>query len=206
MAEARNVGAHSLSEEATASKVANLCDLFSLLEAEQVCELIFDCLYLSDVIHFDTAMCCKKTRPYILAVLRIYMSKVFKCNPTIEEAQIDWLIARKITIERCKLVQINEESFKKLFNSNIVKSLVYLDLFDVDITDEDDETESYDGIIIAKNCRNLEELYVNQDYGNYGFNPTNKSLSLLAKTVLILLLSILVIVVLLQSVQQASKP
>lgn len=110
MAEARNAGAQSLCDEATASKFTTLCDLFSSLEASLVCELIIGCLFLSDVIHFDTAMCFKTTRTCFIDALRIYMSKVLKINPTIVQAQIDWLIARNIALERVKIIQAQKVS------------------------------------------------------------------------------------------------
>lgn len=52
MAEAMSVGAHLLDNGTLDSKFTTLCDLFSLLGASLVCEFIFDCLFLCDVIHF----------------------------------------------------------------------------------------------------------------------------------------------------------
>ena len=142
-----------------ASKVSCLCSLYFLLEAGLLCEYIFDCLFLTDIIHLDSAMSCANTRPSFLIVLRLYMKKVFTHNSVIKGNQIKWLVARDITIEKCKLEDIRGKKFTKFINSQkIIQSIIYLDLSKVDVYITNEHF-----IILFKNCPNLLELYLSSN-------------------------------------------
>lgn len=51
------------------------------------------------------------------------MGKVLRCNPTVMSNQIDWLIARNITIDRLKVGATDEERLLKLLLSGAMQRL-----------------------------------------------------------------------------------
>ena len=156
-----------------ASNVSCLSNLYFLLEAGLICEYIFDCLFLADIIRLDSAMSCAYTRPSFLKVLRLYMKKVFIHNSVIKGNQIKWVVARDITVEKCKLEDIKESKFIKLIHSQkFLQSIIYLDISRVNIYIENEHLKT-----LIKNCSNLQELYLSST----NCQITNKTLLLLSK-------------------------
>ena len=142
--------------------------LFTLFEADQVNEYVFNYLRVSDILYLDIAISCKLTRPYFLIILCKYMNKVLFNNPIIQGNQIDWLIARDILLNKCKLVNFNITQHVKLWSSiNTIKDITHLDMSDYSSDDDLSLNNSSSGnsvtaeaqlITITKHCPNLSEL------------------------------------------------
>ena len=142
------------SSRAAATNFALLCDLFTTLEQGLISEYIFDYLFLSDILHLDTAILCKQTRPNFLISLQIYMNKVLKINPMIKGIQINWFIARHIKLHNIKIFTIKIDEFIKLLTSDCcLNTLTHLD-----IEYGDSYFISNDIITITSHCLLLQEL------------------------------------------------
>ena len=162
----------SSSATESSSKFGILYPLLSHFDPSIVSEYLFDYLFLSDVIHLDTAISCELSRPLFLIILDIYFNKLLKRSPLILHSSLKWLINRNIQIQSAKLVNFEMEDFMLLMNSsNTLKSLNLLDLtrFEYILT-------SRDFNLIAYNCPALTELKFPPNIG-----ITDRSLSTLSK-------------------------
>ena len=134
-------------------KVTSICDLFISLEPGLICEYILEYLFLSDVIHLDTSFTYTLIRPYFLKTLTIYMSKVLDTNPVVKGSQIDWLIARDISFQKCKLVDVNIDDVAKFLSSK-ARTLTSLDPY---YNPRYDRLEAEHIVDQMSNLSNLEE-------------------------------------------------
>ena len=162
----------SSSATESSSKFGILYPLLSHFDPSIVSEYLFDYLFLSDVIHLDTAISCEFSRPLFLIILDIYFKKLLKRSPLILHSSLKWLINRNIQIQSAKLVNFEMEDFMLLMNSsNTLKSLTLLDLtrFEYILT-------SRDFNLIAYNCPALTELNFPPNIG-----ITDRSLLTLSK-------------------------
>ena len=142
--------------------------LFTLFEADQVNEYVFNYLRVSDILYLDIATSCKLTRPYFLIILCKYMCKVLFNNPIIQGNQIDWIIARGIILNTFKLVNFDITHLIKLWSSiNTIKDITHIDLSDYSTDDDLSSNNSSSSnnvtleaqlITITKHCPNLSEL------------------------------------------------
>ena len=162
----------SSSATESSSKFGVLYSLLSHFDPSIVSEYIFDYLFLSDVIHLDTAISCELSRPLFLNILNIYINKLLKRSPLILHSSLKWLINRNTQIQSAKLINFEMEDFMLLMNStDTLKSLTMLDLtrFEYILT-------SRDFNLIAYNCPALVELKFPPNIG-----ITDRSLLTLSK-------------------------